>query len=173
MTDVGFIDLGPCQVVWDPDTEDVTFQPHGSVMFRDSVDHQLLTKGSSGSTPYGGKFTGRQVEAVVPITDALLADIENIIPSATFTDGDSNMVVGNCVGEDMTDYAAEVVIQPIGKEAGATGEDTNYWLYLLNAVPVLEMELDYGTEDQQVVAVRFIALPDGSGNLWRMGPAAA
>jgi len=164
-------DLGPCSVLWDPDTLNLELNPtFGGVTFKDEVLHVEVKEDQQGETPVDHVHTGRIVELTVPMTRSTLHQLEQAIKGSSDTTG--SLVVKNKVGEDCFKNAKPLIVKPI-TDAGSAPAAT--WLHIHRCYPFSTLEWMYDNAGQRVTNVVFKAYPDVQSPdvnwMWRVGPA--
>ena len=169
-------DLGPCCVVWDPDTANIEMTPvFGSVVFRSEDQVEDIFWEEHGRAPVDAVFAGRVATLEVPMTSPSLTRLEVAIHDSVKQSVSGKwtiLKVPNPVGDNMLPVAKEIIIKPeIDQGCSAT---TSEWLHIFRCYPVDAIEIAYDNATQRIYNVTFKCFPDDAsgtvGLIWRFGP---
>ncbi len=165
-----FGDLGPVGAVWDVDGTPVDLRPlHGGVEITDEVKSKEIFDDDHGEAPVDEVFTGRTVSVLVNMTRSSLAQLAEVIPSATVV-GDV-MTVKVAVGTQMRALAKKLTIKRVID--GVISTDTDNWITFPLAFPKGSIAWKFNNSDQRTTPVRFVCFPrEDSGHvseIWYIG----
>jgi len=165
-----FGDLGPCTVIWDPDTSNVDLGPtFGGVTFEDDVKYKEIKEDGYGDQPVDAVFTGRISKATMKMTESSLAHLAKVIPGMTVVG--SVATVTASVGTQMRALAKKVTLKRLID--GVVSVTTTEWITLLLAYPIASLKWEFDADKQRVTDVTFLAFPSkttGSiGQTWKIG----
>jgi len=164
-------DLGPCSVIWDPDTLNIELNPtFGTVSFKDELVYAEVKEDGHGEAAVDAVPTGRKVELTIPMTRSSLTQLEAAIKGSVR--GASNLKVSNLVGGAVFPDAKEIVVKPMVDNVPSVV--ASEWLHIHRTYPFDALEWVYDNAGQRVTNVVFKAFPDDKtgqvGEMWRMGP---
>jgi len=170
-------DLGPCCVIWDPDTANLELGPtFGTVTFRSEDNVESIFHDKHGVTPVNAVYTGRVPTLEVPMTSPNLLQLETVIEASYKKKslGKTKILwVPNPVGGAVFADSKEIILKPAVDQVCAT--NTAKWLHIFRAFPIANLELGFDNSGQRVYNVLFMVFPDDTsgleGKLWRLGPA--
>jgi hypothetical protein len=163
-----YLDLGPCDVIFNGSSLGATF---GGVILRSEAIAQGIKEDAQGETDVDRVFTGRNVSVEVPLTRVGFATLQKVI--ANSAGGVTNVVVSNPVGLAEYDNAKAMILKPVID--GVVSVTESQWLYLYKVHAEENSELSWDNSKQRVFKVIFKVFPyTGSGltgALYRFGPA--
>jgi hypothetical protein len=163
-------DLGPCVVIWDLASANITIEKtHGGVFFLDEIRKQEIFEDQQGETPVDRVTKGRLCQLTVPMTRATIAQLATFIDGGV--DGTTKMEVSNVVGGTEFSNAKEIIVKPIVD--GVVSTTASEWLHIHRAYPITNLNQAYDSAGQRNVDIIFHGYPDDlSGQvdeMWRMG----
>lgn len=159
-------DLGPCKVEFNSINLGNT---EGGVKFTFEGSYKETKYDQGGDTTQNVISMGKKCEVEVPLADAALALLEDIIPGGV--DGTTKFEAYNSVGKDGRASAHALVLTRIKDNVPST--DALDKLTVPVAFPMEKVEWGFGKDGQRVTKVTFKGLPSEAsgvvGQLWYSG----
>ncbi|KEO81491.1 hypothetical protein [Tumebacillus flagellatus] len=166
------IPMGPCRVVVMKLTDDsviaILDRTKGGCHFKFNQKTEDVTMDQTADAVAAKLAAGSDALFEVPLVTNEAKILQPLIPGTTLysnvTTSEEALLYCEQIG-DMSAYAVKVRLEPIGRS-------TNEHVTLFKAIPVPNIDRQYGGKDIHINGIQFVALPDPAKNnrKWLMGP---
>jgi hypothetical protein len=148
-------DIGPADIIFDGSSIGAV----QNVVVTINQEDAHGTTGGTGIAPVSATLKGRTATVACEVTQATLAQLNDLIPGSDLGDGavTDDLRISVDAGLDLTSYAKTLIVKP--KVGGTTSTTAAEWIIAPKAYPRPAIELPYNVEDQRVFNVEFVCMP--------------
>lgn len=166
-SDIKNVKMGVCKVSFGGTDLGYT---KGGVEVTVQTESHKVTVDQYGKTPINEYIMGREVNVKVPMAETTLENLVKIMPGATLVTDSLDptkkaVSVPSGIGSNLLDFAAPLVLHPVGKDEDDKSDDFNIPL----AATAGALTFAYKLEDERIFNVEFNGYPSADGQLFSVG----